>query len=122
MSKYDLRIITESKKLFSYIVTITIKSPVKYRYTFVSKMHNLCMEIVENLYYANEIALGDGRRKEYQRTALIKLRLLDYVCEAAKEALCITSKQYEFIVRCILSCINLLNGWILSDDQRCDNL
>lgn len=33
-----------------YILTITQKSDVKYGFTFVNKMHNLCMEIIENLY------------------------------------------------------------------------
>lgn len=50
MNKSKLMVITKSKKLLTYIITITEKSPVKFRYSFVTKMHNLGIEVIENLY------------------------------------------------------------------------
>lgn len=43
------------------ILTITKNTDVKYRFTFVNKMHNLCMEIIENLYSANFTQLGNEK-------------------------------------------------------------
>ena len=114
----ELSVITKSKKLMEYILTITKKSDVKYRFTFVNKMHNLCMEIIENLYSANFTKLGSEKRNEYQVNAQAKLHYLDFVCEMAKNANCITVHQYSFIAKNILECINLLCGWMKSDSSR----
>lgn len=118
MKKSELMVITSSKKLLTYITTITAKSPVKFRYSFVTKMHNLGIEIVEYLYYANMLDLFDARRVDYQKQAMVKLKLLDYVCESAKDVSCITMRQYSNITKEIYSTITLLSGWINSDSER----
>jgi len=41
----ELNIITKKKKLIAYVIEITEKSPVKYRHTYIARMHNLCMDI-----------------------------------------------------------------------------
>ena len=58
----ELTVITKSKKLKEYILTITKNTDVKYRFTFVNEMHNLSMEIIENLYSANFTKLGNKKR------------------------------------------------------------
>ena len=73
-----------------YILTIIKNTDVKYRFTFVNKMHNLCMEIIENLYSANFTKLGSEKRNEYQVNAQSKLHYLDFVSEMAKNVNCIT--------------------------------
>ena len=93
----ELNVITKSKKLMEYILTITKNSDVKYRFTFVNKMHNLCMEIIENLYSANFIRLGTTKRNDYQVIAQSKLHYLDFICEMATDAKYITMHQYLFI-------------------------
>lgn len=83
--KSDLIVITEVKNLATYIITITEKSPKKFRHTFINKMHNYVLEIIKNLYLANEVEVMAGNkdnfllRKEYQNKALTKLKLLDYI-------------------------------------------
>ena len=57
----ELTVITKSKKLMEYILTITKNTDVKCRFTFVNKMHNLCMEIIENFYSANFTKLGNEK-------------------------------------------------------------
>ena len=59
----ELTVITKSIKLMKYILTITKNTDVNYRVTFVNKMHNLSMEIIENLYSANFTKLGNKKRK-----------------------------------------------------------
>lgn len=117
-NKSELMVITKSKKLLTYITTITEKSPVKFRYSFVTKMHNIGMEVIENLYYANNLDLYNLKRKEYQDIAKVKLKLLDYICESAKDVKCITMSQYSNICKEIYSTISLLDGWINSDNER----
>lgn len=51
----DLTVITKAKELCSYIMTVTQKSPKYFRYTFVSCLQNLTLDVIENLYMANEI-------------------------------------------------------------------
>ena len=68
---HELTVITKSITLMKYILTITKNTDVNYRVTFVNKMHNLSMEIIENLYSANFTKLGN--KKEYQDNAQSKL-------------------------------------------------
>ena len=69
---------------------------------------------VENLYRANEVYVAKGdaraaaRRLEYQRQALVELKLLAYMGQLAMEQGCILSKQYEQITRKAYDCRNLL--------------
>lgn len=120
--KSDLVVITRTKKLVSYIITITEKSPIKFRYSFVNKLHNLGMEIIEALYYANALDLNNPLRSDYQIKAKIKLSLLDYISEASYEAKCITMSQYANIGKEIYSILSLLEGWINSDLKRKEEL
>ena len=85
-------------------------------------MHNLAMDVIEKLYLANGMKLGDKERSKYQDEALVKLKLLDYICEISKDCNCILLKQYEHISIMIYECINLLVGWIESDNKRLDKL
>ncbi len=50
----ELTVITKAKDLCTYIMTITEKSPKKYRFTLVSKLQNLALSVIENIYRANE--------------------------------------------------------------------
>ena len=87
-------------------------------------MQNLCLDIIECLYRANDtfVNVGDQRawniRAEYQRKALTDLKLLGYISLLAMENKCILSKQYEQISRQSTECRNLLGGWMNSDKRR----
>ena len=50
----ELTVITKAKDLCTYVMTVTQKSPKQYRYTFVSRLQNLSLDIIENLYRAND--------------------------------------------------------------------
>ena len=55
----DLLVITKAKQLSSYIITITEKSPKKFRFSFVGKLHNACLELLEDLFKANIINMSN---------------------------------------------------------------
>lgn len=49
-SQSELGVIVKAKDLCSYIMIITQKSPKHFRYTFVSRMQNLSLDIIEKIY------------------------------------------------------------------------
>lgn len=51
----ELSVITKAKDLCSYIMTITDKSPKRFRFTLVSRLQNYGLDIIEYLTKANEI-------------------------------------------------------------------
>lgn len=85
-------------------------------------MHNVSIEVVENLYRANDIFVFDrgslSRRRDYQHEAITSLRILDMLALMAREQECILPKQYEVISRLISDCRNLTGAWINSDKSR----
>lgn len=118
----ELIVITKTKKLSAYVITITEKSPKRFRAVFVNRMQNYCLDCVENLIEANSIRMDNiknkERRRECQRMAFLKLKLLGYISFLALENQCILKKQYQQISLQLSDCINLLVAWRKSDAER----
>ena len=53
----ELTVITQAKALCSYIMTVTDKSPKRFRFTLVAKLQNYALNVIENLYYAIEVPM-----------------------------------------------------------------
>jgi hypothetical protein len=124
MVNSELSVITKAKELCSYVMTVTEKSPKRFRFTLVWRMQNYALDVIENLYIANEIYVQAGRRDQaekrqaYQQKAQTGLRLLGYIAQLAMEQQCILPKQYEQITRKVYDCRNLLGAWMVSDRKR----
>ena len=122
--KSELAVILKAKELCSYVMTVTEKSPKRFRFTLVSRLQNYALDVVEELYIANEIFVPGGGQKQaeerlsQQRKAQTSLRLLGYIAQLAMEQECILPKQYEQITRLIYDCRNLLGAWMNSDRKR----
>ncbi|MCL2080168.1 MAG: four helix bundle protein [Oscillospiraceae bacterium] len=122
--KSELLVVTRSKDLCSYVITITQKSPKQFRFTFVSRLQNLSLEVIECIYRANDIYIGKGsekniaKRLEFQHRALTALKLLAYVAEISMTQACILPKQYENIAKQATDCMRLMGAWINSDKKR----
>lgn len=119
----ELMVITKSKEIISYIFSIMENSPKKFRFTLFAKLENVSLEVLESLILANETRLGiceadNMKRKQLQRTAIAKLKILDAFSMIAREQKCILPKQYEVMTRLIRDCLNLTGAWIKSDQQR----
>lgn len=82
----ELTVITRAKELCIYILSVTDKSPKKFRFTLVSRLQNYALDIVEELYMANAIIINQKagekellERKEHQHKAMTRyLRHKDY--------------------------------------------
>ena len=122
--KSELQVITKAKELCSYIMLITQKSPKHFRYTFVSRLQNLSLSVIENLFRANDVFVKKGdiseltKRIEFQRRAMTELKILAYFSMLAMEQKCLLPKQYEQIARLAADCQNLLGAWMNSDRKR----
>ena len=116
--------ITKAKDLCGYIMTVTAKSPKRFRFTLVSRLQNYALDVIENLILANEtfVSAGDMRsaamRMSYQRTAMSRLKLLSYMSELAMNQGCILPRQYEQITKQVYDTGNMLGAWMNSDRRR----
>ena len=121
----DLIVITVVKKLGAYIIAITEKSPAKYRGVFVNRMQNMCLETLELLLQANFIRIDSienkRKREEFQKDAIIKLKMLGYISMVAENSNCILKRQFKQISLQIGEAINLVAAWKKSDDERWRN-
>ena len=105
IAKNELSVITKAKDLCSCIMTVTDKSPKRFRFTLVSRLQNYALDVIENLIMANEtfVAAGDmhsgKQRMSYQRMAMSRLKLLSYMSELAMKQGCILPKQFEIITK-----------------------
>ena len=121
----ELTVITRAKELSIYILTVTDKSPKKFRFTLISRLQGYSLDIIENLYMANQIRLVKSisddeinRRKAYQDKAMTMCRLLGYMAMVAREVSCILPKQHEIIANKIMEVQKLLYSWQQSDIKR----
>ena len=121
----ELNVITKAKDLCSYIFVVTEKSSKRFRFTLVSRMQNLSLELIEQIYRANDVYLSGpsredalSRRLDLQHGALTGVKLLGYMALLAREQGCILPKQYEHITKLAHECQKLLGGWINSDRKR----
>ena len=120
----ELTVIVKAKDLASYVLTVTEKSPKRFRFTLVAKLQGYALNIIENLYRANEVYVAKGdedaaaRRLAYQHQALIELKLLGYMAQLSMQQGCILAKQYEQITRKVYDCRNLCGAWVIADRRR----
>lgn len=105
-------------------MTITDKSPKRFRFTLTSRLQNYALDIIEKLYLANEVYVRNGdvgkaaERLHLQHEAMTRIKMLAYVAQLAAEQDCILHRQFELISRQCYDCQNLLGAWINSDRRR----
>ena len=118
----DLIVITVVKKLGAYTIAVTEKSPKKFRGVFVNRMQNYCIDTLEYLLEANFIRMDSQEnkisREDFQKKAIVKLKLLGYVAMVAENSGCILKKQYKQISLQLSEAINLISAWKKSHDER----
>jgi len=121
----DLALTVETKALCEYVFSVTPSAPKRFRFTFVTRLDNLSLSLVETVYRANDTYIGKGcspgsprRRLDLQQEALTDARLLAYIAEVAYRQGCLLMKQFEQIGQRSARCQWLLGAWISSDKKR----
>lgn len=113
-TKSELQVVTAAKNLCSYVLIATNKSPKTFRFTLVSRLQNLTLDIIENVYRANEIFVQSKnlqnmqKRLEFQHSALTDIKILAYMTLLARGQNYILPKQYEQISKLMHNCQYLL--------------
>lgn len=115
--KSDLYVFTKAKELTKYIITVTEKSPKKYRFTLVTKLQNLCLDAIDLLYTANELPLGEERTAKQKESGVV-LRKLGYFSSLAGEIGCILPAQGENASKLQAETLLFLGKWMASDEKR----
>ena len=125
MAEKELLVIVKAKDLGNYIFTVTDKSPKKFRFTLVSRMQNLSLDIIENLYRANQVFVRNRddtrrieKRREYQREAYTAIKMLNYIAWMAREQQCILPKQFSQIAKQSTEVTQLLVAWTKADMKK----
>ena len=126
----EMAVITKAKLLSNYLFQVTQHAPKKFRFSLVGRMQTLALDVISELYKANEtyVPARDQhpalhtqraiRRLEHSKTALTSLKELDHVVVLSREMQCITPKQHEQLVEHIYNVRNLLGAWIKSERKR----
>ena len=120
----ELSVITKAKALSEYILTVTEKSPKRFRFTLVTRLQNYSLDVIEALISANEIYVSAPdteeakERVKLQRKAMTSLKLLGYISEVAMRQGCILEKHYGQVTKQIYDVQNLLGAWMNSDKKR----
>ena len=107
----ELLVFVNAKDFASYILLISGKYPVKYRYSLLNPLINNSLEIIELLYEANGLEMKDIRRLELTRKAKVKLKTIDFLSSLAKDATCFTIHQHDVILEKIGVCSKYLSGY-----------
>ena len=95
--KSDLYVVTKVKELTKYVITVTEKSPKKFRFTLVTRLQNYCLDALEHIVRANMLKVENPERLELQTEAGRKLKLLGYFAMICMETGCILPNQFENI-------------------------
>ncbi len=114
--KSDLYVMTKTKDLAKYIITVTEKSPKRFRFTLVVRLQNYILTAIERIYLANETRIKE-ERLALQNDAKTLLSMLDYFAQIAYEQECILFHQYEQIAKQQAECLLYLNRWIASTER-----
>ena len=63
----DLMVVTALKRLTTYVMLVTQKSPKQYRAVFVNRMQNYCLDALENIFTANGINIRSQQEFEMRK-------------------------------------------------------
>jgi hypothetical protein len=118
----DLVVITRAKKLGAYILAISMKTPQRFRMTYVARMQNLCLDAISNMFFANAIhadcPANKNQRERYQTDSIIKLKMLGYIALLSENAGCILLRQYKQISLQLENVISMTSAWRKSDNEK----
>lgn len=111
--KSQLYVLVKAKALADYVITVTEKSPKKFRFTLVNRLQNYTLDVIEIIIKANASRDVSYRLDEQQKAKTI-LNLFDVFSEIAMQQGCILMKQYEVITKLVAETLDYLNKWRMS--------
>lgn len=107
----ELLVFIKAKDLSTYILLISGKSPVKYRYSLLNPLINNSLDIIQLLYEANELDIRSPIRLELIRKAKAKLKTIGFLTSISKNTSCFRYHQHDIILEKIGVCLKDLQGY-----------
>ena len=108
----ELLVFVKAKDLCAYILRISARSPAKYRFSLLNPLIGDSLDVIRDLYMANDLDVRDGRRLSLISEAKAKLKTVDFLSSLAAEAACFTKRQYEVILEKAGACSKYLQGYM----------
>lgn len=107
----ELMVIQWAKKLCDYIMDASLTSPKVFRYSYLNKIIDLSLEVVINLFDANEMDPTDPMRKRIVRRCIARVKSIGFIAEAAFHHNVFSDHQKEVILRYSGNCMKCLLGY-----------
>ena len=121
----ELKALLKAKTLAQYVLQVTDRSPKRFRFTFTTRMQNIALDIIENLFLANDVFVEGPNavsllreRAAYQRKALTLVKTLAYIAEIARTSGALLPKHYEQISMHANEVALIVKAWMKSDAKR----
>ena len=102
----ELLVFIKAKDLLAYILLISGKSPVKYRYSLLNSLINNSLDIIQLLYEANELNIRNYIRLELIRKAKAKFKTIYFLTFIFKDDSYFTTHQHDIILEKVGVCSN----------------
>ena len=127
LGKYD--VLLASKELAGYTIKLTQNEknfPKRYRLSVTNKIQDKAIEIVDCLIMAQEIfpntRLEYQQRQLYQKQARAACRSMMALIEIAADTFGVRAGTFQYWTKEATELRNHLTAWIMSDQQRFQNL
>ena len=114
----DMVVVTKAKELVRYIFQVTANSPKKIRFSFVSRIQSITLDLIENLYRAAEIPYNSRTQSSLEKKiyflteAKISIKLIEYFALLMLECGFFEIRHYKQIAQMGIRCETLLNAWL----------
>lgn len=102
----------KAKDLCAYILRVSARSPAKYRFSLLNPLIVDSLDVIRDLYMANDLDVHDGRRLSLISEAGAKLKTVGFLSSLAAEAACFTRHQHEVILEKVGVCSKYLQGYM----------
>lgn len=108
----ELLVFQKAKKLAIYVMGVSSKAPVKFRYSVLNPLIGDSLDIVRLLYEANAIEKGKEERCSLVRKAIAKARCVDFLSAVMIASKGFTEHQGETISLYSGECLKYLLGYL----------
>jgi hypothetical protein len=115
--KSQLYVLVKAKELTKYLITVTERSPKKFRFTLVNRLQNYALDTIESILKANSLR-DVTKRMEEQDKAKELLNMLDSFAEISLQQGCILPKQYEQVSKLVAETLNYLQKWKMATAKK----
>ena len=107
----ELEVFTRAKHLCEYTFRASTKIPKEYRWNVADRMLGHCLDVIDNLYLAND-TFDKAEREKLQRRADSRLKILGYLIVISEKCQIFSAKQIKHFNKLVHETRQNLWRWI----------